>query len=133
MIKLVFPITSLLVVYRMNRIEEVYKEVKDSQKFKNEIGQFMYAKLGLIIITTIISQLLLSNSPEVEDAMRDHEENVELDFRERFFSLLTDYNYLLFIFAPLFSITMISSSDNHLLELLQPFTFSEVYKTFNFN
>lgn len=128
-IKIMFPITSLATLAGYNRIERQFEASKGEEAasgFRMTISILMIGKLSLLVVSIVLCKFCLMDEPQVKEAIALHKETMRISFPRQISILVTDKNFLLLVFPPLLSISLISASDNHLYDLLEAFKYSEV-------
>jgi hypothetical protein len=123
MIKVMFPVACLASALLLNRIS-LKNKTKDA--FQQAILLYMIGKLTMSVICALSVQIFFSKDPQVEEAIRMHQESIKIGICKQLKMLFTDKIYLLFVYGPLLSMTMVSASDNHLYSLFKTFSITYV-------
>ena len=98
----------------------------DAATFKNSVFYYMITKTFLAFSCTMISYIFLDDRQSLPQSKIVEEESLSLGFSTQMKLLLTNKIYLMFVYGPLFSVCLISATDNHLGRLLLPFGISNV-------
>lgn len=94
--------------------------------FKKYIFYYMVVKTCLSFLCALLSFFNIDDSKVLPHSVFLHEESRKLGFIPQLKLLLTNKLYLVFVYGPLVSMSLIGSTDNHLESLLLPFGISMV-------
>jgi len=101
------------------------EKVLDSATFKTRILFYMIGKTALAAVSAILVKIVIPENP-LSEAVIMHEEARALGLLTQVKLLMTDSTYILFVYGPLISVSLIGGSDNHLQTMLGSFLFTPV-------
>jgi Na+/serine symporter len=121
-----FPITVVIMTIVFNFMRSNPKGGQlTEQIFKGRVFTYMIIKTTFAALCAVLVKFVIPQSIP-NNAQRLHDESRTLGLLTQLKLLLTDSTYVLFVYGPLISVSLIGGSDNHLDTMLSPFSFTQV-------
>lgn len=127
-----FPIGALASLVVLNTLSGgLTGVIPDDATFKKNIFLLLLCKCIASFVCCVLAFLFMDDNRALPNSFVLHEESRRLGICTQMKLLMTDKVYLLFVYGPMISISLLGASNNHLGSLLVAFSLS-IVKSFKY-